>query len=201
MKLIENFKLKIENSRGYTLIELLAVMLVLTAVGTIIGAIFVSALRGGNKSTTTNDIRQNGNYAITQMSKMIAFAKSFNGITDFDRVTHTNCVAPEGGAKPYASVTITSFDDGVTTFSCEKDPKTGTYGALASRSGALQPIYLIDTNTINVFPCNFTCTQANLFSPITININMTLQKQVSSGFSETQTVIPFNTSVTLRNSP
>jgi ABC-type phosphate/phosphonate transport system substrate-binding protein len=130
---------------------------------------------------------------------MIAFAKSFDGVST-DGTTFNSCLSfPAGTA--FTSVKITSFDDGVTTFSCEKDPKTGTYGALASRSGALQPIYLIDTNTIDVNPCNFTCNQANLFSPITININMTLQKQVSSGFSESQTVIPFNTSVTLRNSP
>jgi type II secretory pathway pseudopilin PulG len=188
---------KIKNSNnGYTLIELLAVMIILIAVGTIIASIFVSALRGGNKSTTTNDIRQSGNFAISQMSKMIAYAKSFNGVSA-DGNTFDKCTAFPVG-RTFTAVKITSFDLGATTFSCMQ---VGSYWTIASNGAAL-----LDTNTIiaTAGNCNFTCNQANDFSPLTININLTLQKKPQNSSAllpESQTIIPFNTSVTLRNIP
>ncbi len=42
-------------NNGYTLIELLAVMIILVSAGVVVTSIMVSTLRGGNKSTTTND--------------------------------------------------------------------------------------------------------------------------------------------------
>jgi len=181
---------------GYTLIELLAVMIILIVVGTIIAAIFVSALRGGNKSTTTNDIRQSGNYAISQMSRMIAYAKSFDGVST-DGNTFDKCTAFPVGTS-FAAVKITSFDLGVTTFSCMQ---SGSYWTIASNGAAL-----LDTNTIAATAgnCSFTCSQVSDFSPLTINIGLTLQKKPQSASTllpEAQTIIPFNTSVTLRNIP
>jgi type II secretory pathway pseudopilin PulG len=208
---------KIKNSNsGYTLIELLAVMIVLTTVGVIIASIFVSALRGGNKSTTTNDIRQSGNYAISQMSKMIAFAKNFGGVNSAATGTFTTDCAPRFDADgklisplQWNDVKITSFDnvETSTTFSCEKDD-TNTYGILSSKSADLVTPALINSvallpDTVDATTCFFTCSQPNLASPITININLTLQRRIKAGSTalpESQTVIPFNTSVTLRNS-
>src|ERR1035437_7726895 len=101
-------------------------MIILTTVGAIIASILVSSLRGGNKSTTTNDIRQSGSYAISQMSKMIAYAKQFNGVSTDRSNFSDNCVLPTVAVdqptpdpnKAYYSVQIISFDNGVTTFSC-----------------------------------------------------------------------------------
>lgn len=185
---------------GFTLIELLAVMIILVVVGTIITSILVSTLRSGDKSTTTNDIRQNGNYAINQMSKMITYAKSFDGVND-GITWHTDCVAPPAPAPPlpskYYSVRISSFDGGQTTFSCTTDFK------LASGSASV-PIDMIPPDTIIASPrCYFTCSQDNLSAPPTIGINLTLQKKPQPGFTllpEAQTVINFQTSITLRNS-
>ena len=67
--------------KGYTLIELLAVMFVLTTVGTIMAGIVVNSLRGSNRSTNVNDIRENGNFTISQISKMISFAKSAGAVS------------------------------------------------------------------------------------------------------------------------
>lgn len=187
-----------QNSRqGYTLIELLAVMIILIAVGTVIASILVLSLRGGNKSTTTNEIRQSGNYAISQMSKMITYAKSFDGV---DSNGIDNCILPSVGQgtptpdpnQQYSSVTITSFDDGQTTFSC-----SDTNDTLSSNSAAL-----INPATMNA-SCYFTCSQTDLVSPPTIGIHLTLKKKTQTNqvlLPEFQTVINFDTSVTLRNS-
>jgi len=183
---------------GYTLVELLAVMVVLLAVGTIIASILVSSLRSGNKSTTTNDIRQTGNNAIAQMSKMIAYAQSFNSITDSTGVPHRDCVPPEVGPTTpipspltYSSVTITSFDGGVTTFACDDTNKT-----IASGSAVLIPSSMIAS------VCYFTCEQASIGSSPIIDINLTLKENPNGHtlFPEAQSVINFQTSVSLRNS-
>jgi len=177
----------LKNDKGYTLVELLAVMVILVAVGMIITSIMVSSLRGGGKSLTTNDIRQNGNYALSQMSKMIAYAKSFNGVYDTTSSTWTDCISSLPTQR-YYSVRITSFDEGTTIFNCANM-------VLSSNSAALVNPDLDAT-------CYFTCSQASLSTSPTINAYLTLKKRQPTGFillPEAQTVIDFSTSVTLRN--
>lgn len=189
-KLIVNFKLKIENCQnGYTLVELLAVIIILVVVGTIITSILVSSLRGGNKSNTTNDVRQNGNYIISQMSKMIAYSKSFDGVsvTGAKDSYIKDCTAVVVPATAYKYIKITSFDGGTTVFSCNG-------GTIASNGADL-----IDINTISVSSCNFYCSQANKISPVSINVTFILSKKNAGFFAENQTIIPFDTTITPRN--
>jgi prepilin-type N-terminal cleavage/methylation domain-containing protein len=177
----------LKNDKGYTLVELLAVMVILVAVGMIITSIMVSSLRGGGKSLTTNDIRQNGDYAISQMSKMIAYAKSFNGVYNATSSTWTDCVGSSPTDK-YDSVRITSFDEGTTIFNCANM-------VLSSNSAAL-------VNPDLDAACYFTCSQDSLSTSPTINLYLTLKKRQATGFTllpEAQTIIDFHTSVTLRN--
>lgn len=196
---ISDFRFQI-SEKGYTLIELLAVMIVLIAVGTIIASILISSLRGGNKSTTTNEVRQSGNYAISQMSKMIAYAKSFDGVSSNGVDFVDNCVLPSVGQgtptpdpnKQYFFVKITSFDNGKTTFSCSTTDNT-----LSSNSAALISPTTMDAS------CYFTCSQSDLLTPPTIEIHMTLKKRAQINqtlLPEFQTAVSFDTSVTPRNS-
>lgn len=172
------------NNRGYTLIELLAVIIILITVGTIITSILVTSLRGGNKSNTTNDVRQNGNYVISQMSKMILYAKSFDGVST-DGVNYvTDCINQPPVVYKY--IKISSFDGGQTRFSCAN-------GTIASGSANLL------SSNFSVTSCSFLCTQSNFLSAPTININFTLSKANAGFFVENQTTIPFETSITPRN--
>jgi type II secretory pathway pseudopilin PulG len=185
---------------GYTLIELLAVMIILMAVGTIITSILVITLRSGNKSTTTNDIRQNGNYAMAQMSKMIAYAYSFDGLSaDGQQTWYDNCVIPYVGSNTpipslpskYYSVKITSSDQLQTDFDCSNT-------ILSSQSAGLtSPLVNSDTDAT----CWFTCSQSSLTSAPTIGIDLTLKKRTTGlpFLPEAQTAIHFQTSVTVRN--
>lgn len=187
-ELIKNLKLKIKNSQsGYTLVELLAVIIILITVGTIIISILVTSLRGGNRSNTTNDVRQNGNYIISQMSKMIAYARSFDGVSTDGSNYVTDCTAVQSPPTAYKYIKTTSFDSGTTVFSCT--------GSIIASNGA----DLIDINTFSVSSCNFYCSQTNLLSAPTININFTLSKANAGFFVENQTTIPFETSITPRN--
>jgi|SRR3989344_3429504 len=195
MKQIFNFQFSIFNSnKGYTLIELLAVIIILVAVGTIITSILVSSLRGGNRSNTVNEVRQNGNHMLSQMSKMIAYAKSFDGVS-IDGVNYVkDCVVtipppptPTPTPASYSYVKITSFDGGQTVFSCGN-------GTIASNGASF-----INTTNLSVSSCSFSCNQTNFLSAPTIDINFTLSKINSGFFLENQTTIPFETSVTPRN--
>src|SRR5258708_2486765 len=117
------FKKEFNNEFGYTLLELLAVMIVMAAIGLIVSTILVSTLRGSNKTNTINTVRENGNYTILQMSKMIEFAQSFGGVST-DNITYSStCSSP---STHYSFVKIMSFDNAQTIFSCNMsaNPKT-----------------------------------------------------------------------------
>lgn len=196
-ELIVNCKSKVKNSQsGYTLIELLAVIIILVTVGGLITSILVTSLRGGNKSNTTNEVRENGNYIISQMSKMITFAKSFDGVsTDGTPNSYVaNCIVtqpppptPAPAPVSYQYIKITSFDGGQTVFSCN--------GSAIASNGAS----LINVSNLSVSACSFLCTQTNLLSSPTIDINFTLSKAAAGLFVENQSKIIFQTSVTPRN--
>lgn len=192
-----------KKSNGYTLIELLAVIIIIVVVGSIIVGILTYSLRGGNRSSNVEDLRQNGNYALSQMTKMIAYAKTFEGVStgaldgNGNMIYDTNCIptnppAPTPTPTPtqYSYIKILSFDGGETVFSCD----SGLTPTISSNSASM-----LDTTLVTVSFCSFTCTQTNLTFPPTININFTLSKKNSGSFSESNFSIPFNTSVTLRN--
>jgi len=189
---MKNKKLQV----GYTLIELLTVMIILVTVGTIIISILVSSLRSGNKSATTNDIRQNGSNAIAQVSKMITYAYSFDGVND-GNAWYTDCLSSTLGAvNKFYSVRISSFDEDQngnhlqTTFNCSDM-------VLSSQSASMTtPLVNPDTSAT----CWFTCSQNSLVTPPTIGIDLTLQKKATGTLlPESQAVIHFQTSVTMRN--
>lgn len=194
------------SERGYTLVELLAVMVILGVIGTIVATILVSSLRGSNRSSSVNQVRDAGNFAISQISKTIAFSMSFNGVSSDGINFNTNCVQPTPPPAPtptptpaeYPFVRITSFDGGQTTYSCLLDGSGMGYVASVSAAGTVP---LTDSSVMNASPCYFTCVQDNLASPPVIDINFTLKKINSGGvFTENNVSIPFETSVTPRNS-
>jgi len=195
MNMIHNLQLTIDNSRkGYTLIELLITIAILATVGTIMVSILFSTFRSSNKSQSISDLRQNGNYALSQMAGSIAFAKSFDGgWVDQGDTPITDCTIP--GAPQYNYLQVTSFNNvkpATTVYSCI-DPNT-SLPTVASNGAAL-----LDTTNIAVTNCYFTCSQPDLSSPPTIDINFTLTKTNGGSLSENAASIPFETSVTIRN--
>jgi len=182
---------KLFNDKGYTLIELLAVIIIMVTVGMIILSILVSALRGGNRSQTTNEVRESGNYVMSQMSKMITFATGLDGLsTDgakdingdlSNKYDLTKCVSVD----QYKDIEITSYGGGKTIFSCDGNTISANSVAMLSSS-------------FNVSNCAFTCTQPSSSVPPIINISFTISENKGS-FTEKQASIPFETSIVIRN--
>ncbi|RJQ37114.1 type II secretion system protein [Candidatus Microgenomates bacterium] len=213
MKLIKNLKLKIKNSsEGFTLIELLAVVVVFMSIGIIVTSILFSSLRGSSKTNAITTVRQNGNYALIQMEKMLRNARKFEGVSETDTVGSyiTNCTqvipdppAPTPTPVAYRFIKITSFDNRQTTFACcpaSSDP------AMISSSSASpacsNKVNLLDQNAVSLSDCKFTCTQASVSEFPIISIDFSLNTAGSNLLYEkkaSDSDIPFQTSVMMRN--
>jgi prepilin-type N-terminal cleavage/methylation domain-containing protein len=165
--------------RGYTFIELLAVISIFSVIGIAIVSILFTTLRGSRKSDLLVMLKQNGDFAISQMTNNIRYAKSLD--------TPASCTTPV----TTKTITISSAtDNGQTTYVC---PAVSTSG-ITSNSASL-----VDTNAVAVTACNFVCTQQSVYDPPTINITFTLTPKNVNGLPENTGALPFQTSVTMRN--
>lgn len=178
---------------GATLVELLSVLAVILSTGVVVGAIIFSTFRGSSKTNILIDVRQNGTYALSQMQKMIQFAKRFNGVSN-DNVTYvTDCTLPAITPVPspaaYKYIKITSFDDGVTIFSCGD----ATNPTISSNAASL-----LDSSKVALVSCSFVCTQS-AGGHTAIDINFSLAQKDVQAASERTALIPFQISVTLLN--
>lgn len=179
----------IKKDSGYTLIELLAVMVVMITVGIIVASILISSLQGTSKTNVIEEIRNNGNFTLLQMGRMISFAQNFSGVSTDNVIYTTNCTAIP--SPQYNYIKIRSFDDKETIFSCNPlaDPPT-----IASNGASF-----LNTDTVTLDSCHFTCSQINLSESPVIGINFVLSQKSSTGFFEQKATLPFETSVTVRN--
>jgi type II secretory pathway pseudopilin PulG len=178
------------SEKGYTLVELLTVIVVMVVIGLIITTIIVSSLRGGSKTNAINEVRDAGNTAITRMSRAIEFSEGFVKVSS-DSAIFADCLTSTigNGSPHFKSVTIKAFDGGEITYSCESDK-------IASNS-----VVLVDDTKISApsTSCYFTCSQAYLSQPPTIGINFVLIKGVDALFFEQKHMLDFHTSVVMRN--
>lgn len=179
------------SQEGFTLVELLAVMMVIGVVGSVVGAILISTLVGTNKTNTLDNVRQNGNYALLQISKEIEFSRNFYGVSTNGISYITDCTVPAVSPTPaptqYGFVKIMSANGQTVVFSCS--------GSTISSNSAS----LIDTSSVKTTSCYFTCSQNNPVLPPTVGINFTLSSVKAGSFVENNTSASFSTSVTLRN--
>jgi type II secretory pathway pseudopilin PulG len=194
-------KIKFFNSsEGYTIVELLAVMIVLSAVGAVIIGVISSTLRGANKTNSLNQIRQEGNNRMSGISKMIEFARSFDGISEYESEDryYPNCLpGTEDKPKPekYYYLKVTNFTNIHLVFSCSDDPNDTEEGGqiFASNSASL-----IDSSTLRVTNCYFTCTQNFLAQPPIIGIYFTLSEKNTVNV-ENNSSVSFETNISMRN--
>jgi prepilin-type N-terminal cleavage/methylation domain-containing protein len=191
-------------NKGFTLIELLIVMFILITVGVIASDTFVGALRSGNKTNNINDLRQNGNYIIAQMSKMISYSQSFEGVCkasdDCSDPGNFSLVCADPSAV-YKYIKIKSFDGGETIFSCNGNSDTPP-NTIASRSASLAPQAqdtLIDTTKMKTTSCIFRCFRSSKTVSPTIGVSFTLASANMGSLAENNSSIVFETSIKPRN--
>lgn len=193
---IKNQKSKIKNTeRGFTLVELLASIIVLVAVGSVIAGIITSSLRGTNKTTTIETIRQNGNYTLNQISKNIEYAQVFNGLSNDDINYVTSCPfstapTPAPTITPYNYIKVTPLNGNSITYHCGSSPPRIT----------ANEDHLMDINVVSLISCSFSCIQTGSTDVPIIRIGFTLGPKNSNNLVENSTPdVVFETSVTVRN--
>lgn len=197
--MITNSKFKIQtlkfNSAGFTLVELLSSIIVLIAVGSVIAGIITASLRGANKTTTMENIRQNGNYTLNQMSKNIEYAQVFNGLS-YDGVTYvTSCPfslapTPTPVITTYNFIKITPLKSSPITYNCTASPPTITANGIP----------LVDASAVSLLTCTLSCIQTGSTDVPIIKVGFSLGPKNASNLVENSTPpILFETSVTMRN--
>lgn len=169
-------------SRGFTLVEMLAVIIVFIIIGSIMLSILVTTFRTSQKTDTLSQVRENGNYVITQMAKSIRDATGL--------VAPFPCVTPA----TVSAMTILTPDHDQITYDCTIPPSP-TPATIASNSASI-----LDTSSVALNTCSFTCMQDSASELPIIQINFSLKQQSTSTFAE-KIVAPvsFQTSVVMRN--
>lgn len=163
--------------KGFTLLEILVVMSIVSVAGIIVAGILVSTLRGSSKVNIVSSVKQNGDYAVAQMARIIRSASSVN-------------ILPCGNPSPAVqSITVTQIDTSQTIFDCS--------GSTITSNGTS----LLDTSSVQLVPstCQLICSQQSTADVPVIQIKFSLMQKNSSNQPDQASTIPFQTSVILRN--
>jgi prepilin-type N-terminal cleavage/methylation domain-containing protein len=200
MKKIINLK---QDQKGFTLVEMLASIIVIAAISSVIAGIITSSLRGSNKTNAVETIRQNGNYALDQISKNIEYAQVFNGLSQ-DEITYdiscpfstpTPSVSPIAVKTFYNFIKVTPFNSDPIEYECTDPPLPDTPTFTVNGNE------IFDTNSVSLMYCAITCTQTNATDVPIIGISFKLGPKNPNGLAENNNnqAITFQTSVTIRN--
>jgi len=161
--------LKKKNS-GLTLIELVVVSAILLMAGVVLVSSFFSITKSNTKAELMKVIRQNGDYALSTMEKIITggFVDSCDGDT-------------------HSTITVRDEEGNETVFSCLGDP---VYIASSSSQ-------LTDNDLIQASNCQFQCEAVGNYQKVTISF--TLENIGSSSRQEEKASQHFQKVILVRN--
>jgi prepilin-type N-terminal cleavage/methylation domain-containing protein len=193
-------------NKGYTLIELLAVVSILTIISGVMAGILYSTLRGTSKVRITTEVAQNGDYALTIIKGIIADSRDITQVDDADISDCTN--TPRSPTNPptstcqegdHCSITLRRIDGGSSKISCQSvdaDPGPGVNNVFTIASNGAS---LINNNTVKVDSCVFSCSQLvdDPYSVPVVNISFTVS-DLQTGLFETRSSSDFDLSTSLR---
>lgn len=162
-----------KNSPGFTLIELLVVATLLAIIGLSSTQLFFSLLKGGGKASLLGEVKQEGNYALLVMERMVKNAKAVSSCSS-------------------GVLTIVNPDKNSTTFSCVEEEGVKK---IASNSGRLTTPKV----TLGENPCpatlSFACTST---LPPVVTIKFTLKQKGTPERPEEKAQSDFQTTISLR---
>jgi prepilin-type N-terminal cleavage/methylation domain-containing protein len=167
---------------GFTLVEVLVVILSFGILAVVGSSLFISILKGAAKAEIEKEIKQNGDYAINVMERMIRNAREISSCSS-------------------SSIRIKNPDGSNTTFSCLVN--NSQVASIASNSAFLtgRNVTLDSSGGTNCFSPNlspnltFSCTSDN---PPKVSISFTLYQKGSTVRPEERAQAKFETTVSLR---
>lgn len=182
-----NNNMKHHDNSGFTLIEIIITTSIIAILGMVITQVLSTTTRTNTKVGIMSDVKQNGDYALLMMERLIRSAR---------QVT-SSC--SEAGST-LDSVVLENTDGNTTTLTCAYD---GSASRVASVSGIVTS-YLTGTNvTLGGSSCSgsslsFTC-QGIQGGSQTISIAFSLSQGNASQFISEQSTIPFQSTIMVRN--
>lgn len=180
----------IKSKKGFSLIELLVGIAIIITATTVVLSIIVSTFRISSKSTSNSVVRQNGNYAVSQISRTLQFAEVFEGAGNLkaDGLVHYDSVCPDSGINEYHYLKVAY--GGI-----DKEISCTDSGVKINNASS------IDSNKLTVVPgtCKFTCTQENSALGPIIGINFDLVLGGTGAVPEKSARVNFSTTVKMRN--
>jgi len=192
-----------KNQLGFTIIELLVVMIILLSVGGLVGSIFFISLRSTNKSNLTAAVRQNGNAAITQIARQIRYAEKLEGLGNVDDATllPSNCNdgivdPPKFNILKVSNTNPLNDTTEYTTFAC-----VDTDGDSLGDVLTINNEQITDRTKTKISDCSFSCINKQGVTTINVKFNMgDINGGTDTGINENVVKpIKFSTSVTMRN--
>lgn len=174
--------MKQDKTSGFTLIELAMSAALIAVVSVVIVQVFFTTTRSSAKVEIQKEVKQNGDFALEIMERMVRNAKSIA------------CSSSPN------SLTVTNQDDGITVFGCAVN---GEVTKIASTSASpVRTDYLTSSKVTLGAICGstltFTCTSISGV-PNNVTINFTLSQKATSPDQIDIASQEFQTSVSLRN--
>lgn len=164
--------------RGFSLIEIIISVGVLAVVGTLLSHVFFTTTRTATKTDRVNDIKENGEFAIEIMTRLIRNAKSIDS---------SNCTGSSTN-----TLLINNPEGTITTFSCPNN-------RIASESVSLTEYLTNENVSADCSTLLFTCL-SQPGAPPTVNISFSLDQVGPTPIDQFERARrSFQTSVTLRN--
>ena len=170
-------------NRGFTLIEILVVVGILGIIAVVASNVFFTTLRSSGKTKVLTTVKQNGDYALSVMERMIRDSQEVMTNSDGQY-----CVA---GMK---KIKVKKLDGTELEFVCPEEEEAGTTNSrIASNSAHLT------SSEVKVDSCSFDCESKGQFYPKTVTINFTLSQSAVTSRPEEQASVNFTTTVSVRN--
>jgi len=182
--------------KGFTLLELLVVAIILGLLSVVIVQIFFTTIRTNNKTEIGRDVKGIGDRALEIMTRIVQNAKLIK--------TPISCPEYPSRGDPLGTITLVNLDGGETTLSCMVD---GDVARIASTSAEPKTVYLTNTNvslgdattnSCDSTPLSFQCSAVGATPAfITISFGLRQKNIITSNIDAASQ--EFTTTVTIRN--
>jgi len=182
-----------KRKNGFTLVELLIGLSVISLIIPIVFSLFFLVLQSKAKILILQEVKKNGDYTLSTMQYFIKnrAIKIYNS----DLKTNEVCTTASGFSTPSSSdyVYFADADDNLFYFQLASG-KVASYSAVISPN----PQYLTNTKT-TVSNLTITCSRSGTFSPPIVSVSFTVTNPPSAVKHEEKATLNYQTKIKLRN--
>lgn len=189
-----NMKTNIIKIKGFTLVELLVVIALLAIVLAMAGGSFSSILKGSAKAAVINNLKQNGNFAVGVIERLVRNSKEVQDFTN-------SCDTEANGGKQVTTIVFVNNDNTQTELSFE--PVSGI-NRIVLTSGTPQYLTSDKVNLMAVGTKSYMTCYRDLEKPLKLTINFTLEPYYNLGAGVTPSqqdyaTLDFQNTIAFRN--